>query len=713
MLSLTSPALANAADSGFLTRVDQTGENGFVRSYMIDEENNLYTDNDANDSEEADTLTVEAASASFEKKKSAADNSSQTASGSAVSLLPSASGLPTSYDSRLLGLITPIKNQGITGCCWAFSALKTLEAFSIKKGLFTKEQADFSENHLAWFSYRPSTDASDPLYGDGITSVNQGNSYSSTTRNDSVGLTVPYENGGSSILASFTLAKWSGPELEQNAPFAAGSNGDLTNMASFLNARTSLQYSSYAHLQNAFSFDEYTVGQYYYYQNPSMISEIKQAIMDNGALSMALYYDKNYLYESPNGTNYYQTYYTGNYGVKNANHCITVVGWDDNYSRDNFRGKPSGDGAWLIANSYGTTSGDEGYFWLSYYDTSICDCYVFQAERADNYDAIYQYDGFGWNNANYADTYNIKAANVFTASNTSPQRISAVSFYTLSNNQQVKIQIYRKVSGSPTNGVLISESTTTETIAQNGYHTVTLRQPVNVAAGECFSVVVTYIRSGSSKIYVPLEGPTSTDSTFTIVYSSKSGQSFLFTKLSTGGSRVWQDTSEIGYNNVCIKAFAKNTTGADSLPSVIKTVTLGKGETWQLPKKYKSYQSSDTNLVSVSASGKVTAKTLGTTKIQVSDGESSYLIKVKIKKAPTKIRLKPSGNVTLKKGKHLKLKYRLSSGSASKKVRFRSSTPRVATVSSTGKVTAKHRGTTTIRIRTYNGRTARLKVTVK
>lgn len=41
---------------------------------------------------------------------------------------------------------------------------------------------------------------------------------------------------------------------------------------------------------------------------------------------------------------------------KMANHCVTIVGWDDNYPRDNFANRPSGDGAWLIANSYGTNT---------------------------------------------------------------------------------------------------------------------------------------------------------------------------------------------------------------------------------------------------------------------------------------------------------------------------------------------------------------------
>ena len=36
------------------------------------------------------------------------------------------------------------------------------------------------------------------------------------------------------------------------------------------------------------------------------------------------------------------------------NHAVTIIGWDDNYSKDNFVSKPERDGAWIVKNSYGT-----------------------------------------------------------------------------------------------------------------------------------------------------------------------------------------------------------------------------------------------------------------------------------------------------------------------------------------------------------------------
>ena len=67
---------------------------------------------------------------------------------------------------------------------------------------------------------------------------------------------------------------------------------------------------------------------------------------------------------------------------KCGDHAITIVGWDDNISRDKFgtyvkdgvsydKEKPVHNGAWLCINSWGTNWSDEGYFWISYDDAKV------------------------------------------------------------------------------------------------------------------------------------------------------------------------------------------------------------------------------------------------------------------------------------------------------------------------------------------------------
>lgn len=50
-------------------------------------------------------------------------------------------------------------------------------------------------------------------------------------------------------------------------------------------------------------------------------------------------------------------------------HAMIIIGWDDNYSKDNFvYEKPENDGAWLVLNSWGSNWGNNGTGWISYED---------------------------------------------------------------------------------------------------------------------------------------------------------------------------------------------------------------------------------------------------------------------------------------------------------------------------------------------------------
>lgn len=601
---------------------------------------------------------------------------------------------PAAYDLRDDGIITEIKDQGYSGACWAFSALKSAESNAIKKDLVSLDQADFSESHLAWFSFHGSEKSKDPLKTDGFYPL-------------SMDTSAAYLWGGSALIASFTMARWSGIVSEQTAAFTSDSEEEQQSMAKKMaKSGEKLRYQSDYHMQNATCYDN------------ADRNTIKQILLEKGALSLGLYYSKQYLITGSAGTTYYQTDYRGQEAIKRANHCVTIVGWDDNFSCSNFpKGiRPSQDGAWLIANSYGTSVGDAGYFWLSYQEPSICDIYSFEVESANNYDTNYQYDGFGWGSALPGDNAPVKGANVFEVKEGYNQSLKAIGLYTIDDQQSYTIQIYKNVQGTkPTGGTLVSASTTSGTIPYNGFHTIPLKKAVNLSAGSRFAVVITYSRNPKGKNYLPIEGKGAVHGSTQSSYSSKKNQSYYY----SADTKKWLDISTNGYNNLCVKAYAKNTDKAATITLKEKSLSLGKGETYAIRPTVKNaagqktkYSSSKSKVASVSKSGKVKAKQNGKTKITVKVGQTTKQIAVTVKKAPTAIRTGRT-SISLGKGKTYRIKTKLSTGSASHKLSYHSGKPAVASVDKTGKVTARKKGTTVIRVKTYNNKKTTITIHVK
>lgn len=607
------------------------------------------------------------------------------------------SHLPASYDLRSDAIITGIKDQGSSGACWAFSALKSAESNAIRNGLLPIGKADFSENHLVWFSFHASKAASDPLILDGFYPISNEQE-------------AAYYMGGSALLASFTMARWSGIVLEKNAPFQADSRRQTQSMAaSMKKSEKKLRYQSNYHMQNATCYDK------------ADRKEIQNALLTKGALSVGLYYAKNNMHTNNEGiTTYYQNTYQASAAIRSANHCVTIIGWDDHFSRNKFPAdrRPPKDGAWLIANSYGTSVGDQGYFWLSYHEPSICEIYSFEVEPSNNYDTNYQYDGCGWGSAIIGSRNGVKASNIYTTVQNYHQSLQAVGLYTIYDNQPYKIEIYTNVKkNKPTSGTLVSASTTSGSVKYNGFHTISLKQPVSLKAGSRFSVVITYSGIPNGKNYMPIEGAGQTSSANKIqtIYGSQNGQSFYY---STNANK-WVDIAKNGYNNLCVKAFAKNIRKAPNIQLAEKKVVLGKGETYRTKATVKhikaaslKYQSSKPSVAKVRKNGKIIAKRKGTTTITVSAGSVHTDFKVKVKKAPTRIKVTPTLKI-LKQKQRYQIRPRLSAGSASHKITFRSSASRIAAVDSNGRVTARKKGTAVIKIRTYNKKTAKLTIRVK
>ena len=217
-------------------------------------------------------------------------------------------------------------------------------------------------------------------------------------------------------------------------------------------------------------------------------------------------------------------------------------------------------------------------------------------------------------------------------------KLKAVGIYTITDAQNVTIQIYKNVtSGYPTSGKLVKASTTTASIPYNGFHTITLAKPVALTGGSSFSVVVTYHSKNNTEAYLPIEGTGASTNRVQSLYNSETGQSFYYSPTANS----WVDTSAAGQNNVCIKAFSKNSTPKPTISFRSAKIIVGKKETLKLPLTLKHitasqvrYKSSKKKIVSVTAEEcKIRAKKRGTLQLPLGKDVKAR-IKIVVKKHP-------------------------------------------------------------------------------
>ena len=283
--------------------------------------------------------------------------------------------------------------------------------------------------------------------------------------------------------------------------------------------------------------------------NNSDNDEFKQLIMDYGAASLS--YNENYTDNKfgEDGSSYYY-----NPNENTSNHAVTVVGWDDSIPASAFKTTPAGDGAWLIKNSWGEYSRDNGYFWLSYYDKSISGvgiAYDFTVDGADDYfDTRYSYDGgnslasFGYSRPD------IYGANVFTADKDS-YVTGAATYTSAGNNIELSVYTSLKDASDPTSGTK-SAVATMSNVKYEGYYSLKFDAPVKVKKGETFAIVAKITKdSGTVRIYSEY-GYSMNGLTYSL--KANKGESFYTYNPSYG----WFDCTDSGKNNLMIKAYAVN-----------------------------------------------------------------------------------------------------------------------------------------------------------
>ena len=326
------------------------------------------------------------------------------------------------------------------------------------------------------------------------------------------------EKGGNDILAAAYLLRWSGAINESDDPF----DPDDIIPKYDLPVSYHIQGLLYIPLRGD------------YLDN----NQVKWAIMTYGAL-----------YTSTNSHTDFD--YNPESKSTDPNHAVAIVGWDDNYVID---GAPS-PGAFIIKNSWGADSGDEGYYYISYYapcfagfgnNVDFSALAVTDVENPDNYDNIYQYDIFG--NDGQAVGFSSHEgwfANEFTANN--DENLSAFGLYSFGpSNYSAYIYV---------NGKLVhTQSGTLSTT----YQTIKLTSNVRLHKGDKFVIAIKLISPNSLH---PIAIETSRDGF--IKATANPNESFV----SRDGVN-WIDLTDIYEDaNVCLKAYT------NSLNPISMTIT--------------------------------------------------------------------------------------------------------------------------------------------
>lgn len=431
--------------------------------------------------------------------------------------------LPARYNLAENGFVTDVKNQQDSGNCWAFAALASLETCVLKA---SNKTFNFSVENMK----------------------NLIEMYSA------YGWKMETNEGGYNGMPMGYLASWLGPVNATLDPF--DDKGTLSPLL-----------DSEMHIQNIYVLPARTS----YTDNDA----IKEAILKYGGLYASYYHSAGYLNSK---TNAYYDPYTGN-----GNHAITVVGWDDNYSKNNFYTTPAGDGAFIVKNSWGSSWGDNGYFYISYYDRVLFavnkdnQAFTYILNDTVRYTKNYQYDVAGMTDYLITGKKTVWYKNIYNA--TGNEAIAAVStFFNTTVDYEISIYV---------NDVL--QLTQNGRHEGSGYYTIPLKEYVPVAVGDIFKIVVKLANPQNGYAAVPISEQLSTTRCYYapgVSYFSNDGKKW--TDLYDYSASAYSHT----YNSqvACLKAFTvadmQNTTvtlnnitpKVQEFSEIIATVTDGKGK---------------------------------------------------------------------------------------------------------------------------------------
>ncbi len=341
--------------------------------------------------------------------------------------------IPTKFDLRDWGWVSPVRDQGWMGACWTFGMSAALESALLKA---TGIEFNVSMNNMRnVMKYTP--------YG-----------------------TFEVFEGGTNLASVGYLLSWFGA-----IPYDADTYDELGKITQPITTSQDIHVQDIIFIPN----NEIPNG-----------TQIKRAILKYGALDVSFFgqasYDDEVSYYNPKTNAQYVDV------PETANHEVSIIGWDDNFPKEKFIFTPPGNGAWIIKNSYGSDWGDNGFVYVSYYDKSLLAykpgkvtdyATAVIIENTVPYNKNYQYD-ITWLSHFERSNGTISYMNVFEALD--DDLIGAVGTYFNESgvNYTVKIFVNDELRLTQ-NGVS----------PYVGYHTIKLNEYVPIKEGDVFKTIMT------------------------------------------------------------------------------------------------------------------------------------------------------------------------------------------------------------------------------
>ena len=336
--------------------------------------------------------------------------------------------LPSKYDLRDVNgksYITPMKNQGHLGLCWAFATIEQAESY-----LMVKNNQPYNENSeifsVRQLDYATSTDGIKEYDNEyGFRNLTSGGLFSIAINAISNGVSLVHES----------VMPYSYEKNQKDLRDVLNYGNSNYEVNSTLNMPVIITNSSQEDKSNYINIVKDNIVKY----GGAYVS----AGAPSGSCSTSNYYDNSYIVEVEP-----RCYRSSNFGA----HAMQIIGWDDDYKYKYCEYGPDheiyskdkelcnvheGQGAWIIRNSWGTNSQYQ-YVYLSYNSVYIFINFITgMSETKDR-----TWDNSYIDIADYfGDYYVDSVTKIIRRKVDNNEKISKVKFVTASYNGKYEIKV--------------------------------------------------------------------------------------------------------------------------------------------------------------------------------------------------------------------------------------------------------------------------------